>query len=110
MSRGEVTRDVDIDSTHDIGEEVLGVPSASTGEKSRGFNRIVSSARSSEVIRDGRCSRKSSIIRIIQKVINVIALTIVGDVEGSARDEDGGGAGIIETCGVCFTVLDLERQ
>ena len=41
------------------------------------------------------------------KVIDMIPLTIMGDIDGSARSENGGNARIIETSGVRRAVLGL---
>jgi len=41
-------------------------------------------------------------------LINMIRLTIVSDVDGSARIKNGELAGVIEASGVCGHVLDLE--
>ena len=43
------------------------------------------------------------------KAIDVIQLTIVGDVDGSARIENGKNTGILEASGVFRAVLDLEE-
>jgi len=43
-------------------------------------------------------------------MIDVIRLTIVGDIDGSTRSENGENAGIIEAGGVRGTVLDLETE
>jgi len=43
-------------------------------------------------------------------LVNIIQLTIVSDVDGSARIKNGELAGVIEACGVCRHVLGLEAQ
>jgi len=40
-------------------------------------------------------------------LIDMIRLTIVSDVDGSARIKNGELAGVIEACGICRQVLDL---
>ena len=35
------------------------------------------------------------------------ALTVMGDIKGSARSENGESAGVVEAGGVCWAVLDL---
>jgi len=37
-------------------------------------------------------------------------LTIVGDVDGSTRSENGENAGVVQASGVRGTVLDLEAE
>ena len=44
------------------------------------------------------------------KAIDMIQLTIMSDVDGSARIENGKGPGILKASGVCRTVLDLEDE
>ena len=43
-------------------------------------------------------------------MIDVIPLTIMGDIDGSARSENGGNAGIVETGGVRGAELGLCRR
>jgi len=43
-------------------------------------------------------------------VTNMIRLTIVWDINGSTRSENGEGAGIIEAGGIRWAVLDLEAE
>jgi len=40
----------------------------------------------------------------------MIRLTIVGDVDGSARFKNGEHTGVVEACGVCRQVLDLQAE
>jgi len=44
------------------------------------------------------------------KMIGMIALTIMGDIDGSARSENGENAGIVKAGGVRGTVFDLEAE
>ena len=44
------------------------------------------------------------------RVINLIQLTIVRDINGSTRSENGEDAGIIKASSVLGTVLDLEAE
>jgi len=41
-------------------------------------------------------------------VIDVIPLTIMGDIDGSARSENGGNTGVIQPSGVLGAELGLE--
>ena len=36
------------------------------------------------------------------------ALTVMGDIKGSARSENGESAGVIQAGGICWAVLDLQ--
>ena len=45
-----------------------------------------------------------------KRVIGMIRLTIVSDVDGTARIENGENAGVGEASGVGGTVLDLETE
>ena len=43
-------------------------------------------------------------------MIDMIQLTIVGDIDGSTRSENGENAGIVQASGVGRTVLDLGAE
>ena len=105
----EVARELNLDDTHNSRVEVLEcATSIDVGEQIRRFDGVVSSTRASEIVRSRHWWRSFREITSESNVVDMITLTVVGNVGGSAGSENGESTGIIEASGVCETVLDLE--
>lgn len=104
----EVTCKLDTCSALNNGVEVLGgTISINVNEEVRRLDRVIPSTRSSEVVCNGDWWRLFHEIGGHAKAIELAPLTIMGDVDRSARNKDGVNAGIIKASGVRGAVFHL---
>ena len=82
--------------------------SIDVGEQIRWFDGVVSSTRSSEIVRSRHWWRLFREIASELKVFDMIPLTVMSDVCGSARNENGEISRIIDVNGVCGAEAGLE--
>ena len=106
----EVTREFDLGAVPNSGVEILkGTIVVDNGEAVRRLDGVVSSARLGEVIRLGHWWSLHE-MTLESTAIERIPLTIVSDVDGIARSENGVGVGIIEASGILRAVFYLEGE
>ena len=101
----ENTGELNLSDTLNSRVEVLeGTITIDVGEEVQRFDGVVSSTRSSEVV----CGRHWW--RFFREIASesIIPLTVMSDVDGSPRSEDGEIARIIDANDVCRAELDLE--
>ena len=109
MGNDEITGEVHPSNIFKSGVDDLGgAIGIRVGEEVRWFDGLVSSTRLSEVVSSEYWWWLPREIISELKVIGMVPLTVMSDIDRGARGENGEDSGIIEANSICGVVLDLE--